>query len=120
MNRIGIFLEEKVKNLIDSFAYCFKVRISIFSADFEEKLAAGFYPTSSYCELVRNTLRFKHRCLEQDRKMCFHSLKSASPQFYGCHAGMMDAAIPIKLDEWGDNGHGGGGDVGWLCYDRPI
>jgi ligand-binding sensor protein len=115
MNRIDLFLDENVKHLIDSFSYCFNVRITIFSADLEEKLAVGFYPTCSYCELVREQLRLKGRCLEQDRKLCLRSLHSASPQFYGCHAGMVDAVIPIKLEEWGDYEVGGGGS--W--WDTP-
>jgi AraC-like DNA-binding protein/ligand-binding sensor protein len=102
MGRINVFLEDKVKDLIDSFSYCFKVGITFFSADLDERLVVGLYPMCSYCRLVRDTLHLKHRCQEQDRKMCLRSLKSASPQFYVCHAGMVDAVFPIRLEEWED------------------
>jgi AraC-like DNA-binding protein/ligand-binding sensor protein len=98
MNGIDLFLEEKVKNLIDSFSYCFKVRITIFSTDLQEEMAVGFYPTCTYCRLIREELKFKHHCLQQDRWMCLRSLNSPAPLSYICHAGLMDSAFPIKLD----------------------
>jgi AraC-like DNA-binding protein/ligand-binding sensor protein len=98
MNGIDLFLEEKVKNLIDSFSYCFKVRITIFSADLEQKLAVGFYPTCSYCRLIREKLGYKNRCLQLDRKMCLRSLNSSGPLSYVCYAGLVDSVFPIKLE----------------------
>jgi AraC-like DNA-binding protein/ligand-binding sensor protein len=99
MNEIDLFLEEKVKNLIDSFSYCFKVRITIFSVDLQKKLAVGFYPTCSYCKLIREELGYKHRCLQLDRRMCLRSLSNTAPLSYDCYAGLVDSAFPIKLDE---------------------
>jgi ligand-binding sensor protein len=49
--------------------------------------------------------------------MCHYSLKIASPQCYVCHAGMVDAAVPIKGD--GLKGRGGGG-IDRIRHDRPI
>jgi ligand-binding sensor protein/AraC-like DNA-binding protein len=99
MDELDLFLEEKVKNLIDSFSYCFKVRITIFSVDLKKKLAVGFYPTCRYCGLIREQLHYKNRCLEQDLKMCLRSEKYSAPLVYTCHAGMVDAVLPIKLNE---------------------
>ncbi|MDR1175238.1 MAG: PocR ligand-binding domain-containing protein [Treponema sp.] len=99
MNEIDLFLEKKVKNLIDSFSYCFKVRITIFSVDLQEKLAVGFYPTCSYCKLIREELGYKNHCLQQDRKMSLRSLNSHVPLSYVCHAGLVDSVFPIKPDE---------------------
>jgi AraC-like DNA-binding protein/ligand-binding sensor protein len=99
MNEIDLFLEEKVKNLIDSFSYCFKVRITIFSADLKKKLAVGFYPTCSYCSLIREGLEYKNRCFQLDRKMCLRSLNSSAPLSYVCHAGLVDSVFPIRLNE---------------------
>jgi ligand-binding sensor protein/AraC-like DNA-binding protein len=98
MNEIDVFLEEKVKNLIDSFSYCFKVHITIFSRDVQKKLAQG-PPLCYYCGLVREKLCYDHRCIQMDREMCFRSTNSSVPLVYLCHAGLVDAAFPIKLNE---------------------
>jgi ligand-binding sensor protein len=90
-------LEEKVKNLMYSFSYCFKAHITIFSKDVQKKLAQGL-PLCRYCELVREKLRYEHRCLQMDREMCFRSTDSPVPLVYPCHAGLVDGAFPIKLN----------------------
>jgi AraC-like DNA-binding protein/ligand-binding sensor protein len=100
MNTIDLFLDEKVKSLIDSFSYCFKVPITIFSADLKDELVMGFYSMSDYCSLIWKHLHYEGRCRELDLKMCLRSLNNAAsraPQFYVCHAGMVDAAVPITL-----------------------
>jgi ligand-binding sensor protein/predicted DNA-binding transcriptional regulator AlpA len=98
MKEIDVFLEEKVKNLMASFSCCFKVHITIFSGDMRKKLVQG-PPLCGYCELVREKLRYEHRCIQLDREMCFRSTDSFIPLVYPCHAGLVDAAFPIKLNE---------------------
>jgi ligand-binding sensor protein/AraC-like DNA-binding protein len=97
MNEIDVFLEEKVKNLIDSFSYCFGVHITIFSRDVQKKLAQG-PPLCRYCELVREKLRYDYRCIQMDREMCLRSRNSPVPLVYPCHAGLVDAAFPVRLN----------------------
>jgi ligand-binding sensor protein len=99
MKAIDVFLEEKVKKLITSFSCCFNVCISIFSADVEKNLTMGFYPLCNYCKLVREKLRYAHRCIGMDHEMCLRSANSPTPLVYPCHAGLVDAAFPIKLNE---------------------
>jgi AraC-like DNA-binding protein len=106
MNTIDLFLDEKVKSLIDSFSYCFKVPITIFSADLKDELVMGFYSMSGYCSLIWKHLHYESRCRELDLKMCLRSLNNAVPQFYVCHAGMVDAAVPIKLENVEKDGRG--------------
>jgi ligand-binding sensor protein/AraC-like DNA-binding protein len=98
MKAIDIFLEEKAKNLINSFCHCFKVCISIFSADVQENLTLGFAPLCRYCGLVREKLHYDHRCIQMDHEMCLRSTNSLTPLVYPCHAGLVDAAFPIKLN----------------------
>jgi ligand-binding sensor protein len=99
MKVIDVFLEEKVKKLITSFSHCFKVCISIFSADVQRNLTLGFYPICNYCKLVREKLHYDHRCIRMDHEMCFRSTNSLAPLVYPCYAGLVDAAFPIKLNE---------------------
>jgi ligand-binding sensor protein len=99
MKAMDVFFEEKVKKLIDSFCYCFKVCITILSTDIQKNFALGSYPLCGYCKLVREKLYYDHRCVQMDREMCLRSTNSLSPLVYPCHAGLVDAAFPIKLNE---------------------
>ena len=99
MKVIDVFLEEKAKKLISSFSHCFKLCISIFSADVQKNLNLGFYPLCNYCKLVREKLQYDHRCIRLDHEMCLHSTNSLIPLVYPCHAGLVDVAFPIKLNE---------------------
>jgi ligand-binding sensor protein/AraC-like DNA-binding protein len=99
MKVIDVFLDEKVKKLITSFSYCFKVRISIFSADVQKNLTLGFYPLCNYCKFVREKIHYDHRCIQMDHEMCLRSTNSLVPLVYPCYAGLVDTAFPIKLNE---------------------
>jgi AraC-like DNA-binding protein len=63
----------------------------------QKKLAQGL-PLCRYCELVREKLCYDHRCIKMDREMCLRSTNCSAPLVYPCHAGLVDAAFPIKLD----------------------
>ncbi|MDR1128692.1 MAG: PocR ligand-binding domain-containing protein, partial [Treponema sp.] len=56
-------------------------------------------PLCGYCELVREKLLYEHRCIRMDREMCLRSTNSPTPLVYRCHAGLVDSAFPIKLNE---------------------
>jgi ligand-binding sensor protein len=99
MRAIDVFLEERVRKLITSFSCCFNVCISIFSVDLQKNLTLGFYPLCNYCKLVREKLRYIHRCIGMDREMCLRSTNSPAPLIYPCHAGLVDVAFPIKLND---------------------
>jgi ligand-binding sensor protein/AraC-like DNA-binding protein len=99
MKALDVFLEEKAKKLIISFSYCFKVCISIFSADIQKNMSLGFYPLCGYCRLIREKLHYDNRCRQMDRKMCLRSTNSSVPLVYSCHAGLVDTAFPIRLNE---------------------
>ncbi|MDR1219222.1 MAG: PocR ligand-binding domain-containing protein [Treponema sp.] len=106
MNTLDIFLDEKAKSLINSFSYCFKVPITIFSADFKDELVTGSYSVSGYCRLIWEHLHYKSHCRDLDLRR--RSSNNAAPQFYVCHAGMVDVVVPIKLGDIEKSGGGGG------------
>ncbi|MDR0635834.1 MAG: PocR ligand-binding domain-containing protein [Treponema sp.] len=99
MKVLDVFLEEKAKKLISSFSHCFKVCISIFSADVQKNLTLGFNPLCNYCTLVRGKLHYDHCCIQMDHEMCLRSTNSLVPLVYPCHAGLVDVAFPIKLND---------------------
>jgi AraC-like DNA-binding protein/ligand-binding sensor protein len=97
--RLGLFFDEKVQQLIDSFAYCFKVKITIFSARMEELVVGLQNPGSSYCQLIQNKLRLRYRCCHQDTKMCKLCCERDDLIIYECYAGPYEAVLPIKIEE---------------------
>jgi AraC-like DNA-binding protein/ligand-binding sensor protein len=99
MNTLDIFFTEDVKKLINSFSYCFNVRITIFSTDMKKKLAVDFYDCKcDYCRHIGITLGLEHRCAALDREMCARSEQGSAPLVYTCHSGLVDAALPIRLN----------------------
>jgi ligand-binding sensor protein len=99
MKDLELFFDDSVIKLINSFSYCFRVRITIFSTDLRKKLAVDYYDTHCpYCRHIRVDLGLEYRCDELDREMCSRSERSSNPLVYVCHSGMVDTAIPIRLD----------------------
>jgi ligand-binding sensor protein len=79
MKVIDVFFEEKAKQLISSFCHCFKVCISIFSADVRRDLTMAFYPLCRYCKLIREELKYDQRCVRMDYEMCLLSVNTPPP-----------------------------------------
>ncbi len=97
--KIDIFFNEQVQELIDSFAYCFNVKITVFSAEMEELVVGLQNPGSNFCRLIQKKLRFRHRCLGQDKLMCEKCSRRGNLIVYHCYAGLSESVIPIKLND---------------------
>ncbi|GHT52295.1 hypothetical protein FACS1894106_0710 [Spirochaetia bacterium] len=96
---LGLFFDGEVQRLIDSFTYCFKVRITIFSTVIESMIK-GFpvgipHDLSGFCTLIRE--KFLPRCLQQDRQMCRRSRHGEL--VYQCFAGPTEMVMPILVDK---------------------
>lgn len=99
-NRQYLFFKPEVKALIDSFASCFGVKITIYSLELDEWLV-GFHPaTSDYCTLLQEQLKVRDRCVLQDRLVCKRCRRlQQRQQFYHCFGGLTEVVIPIIIDE---------------------
>ena len=97
--RLGLFFDEEVQRLIDSFAYCFKVKVTIFSARMEELIVGLQNPGSEFCQLIQKKLRFRFRCCRQDTMMCQRCYQKNSMITYNCYAGPSETVVPIKIEE---------------------
>ena len=96
--KLGLFFDGEVQRLIDSFAYCFKVKITIFSARMEEMVVGLQNPGSAFCQLIQKKLRFRYRCCRQDKLMCEKCEKEDDVIVYNCYAGLTEVVLPIKIE----------------------
>jgi ligand-binding sensor protein len=97
-NNLNLFLDEEVQNLIDSFAYCFRVKITVFSPEMEELIVGLQNPGSQYCQLIQKGLRYRYRCLRQDKLMCENCASKKRLTIYQCHAGCSEAVLPMEVN----------------------
>ncbi|MDR2898435.1 MAG: PocR ligand-binding domain-containing protein [Spirochaetaceae bacterium] len=97
-NKMNLFFDEEVQRLIDSFAYCFRVKITVFSKDIEELIVGLQNPGSQYCQLIQKGLRYRYRCCRQDKLMCSHCGTKNKLTIYQCHAGCSEAVLPMEVD----------------------
>lgn len=95
-----LFFKPEVKALIDSFASCFGVKITIYSMELDEWLV-GFHPaTSDYCTLLQEQLKVRERCVLQDQQVCKRCKRlQQRQQFYHCFGGLTEAVIPLVIDK---------------------
>ena len=96
--KLGLFFDEEVQRLIDSFAYCFKVKITIFSARMEELIVGIQNPGSAFCQLIQKKLRYRYRCCRQDKLMCESCAREDKIIVYHCYAGPYEIVVPIKIE----------------------
>ncbi|MDR1748598.1 MAG: PocR ligand-binding domain-containing protein [Spirochaetaceae bacterium] len=97
-SKLNLFFDEEVQRLIDSFAYCFRVKITIFSPEMEELIVGLQNPGSQYCQLIQKGLRYRYRCCRQDKLMCGHCASRNRLTIYQCHAGCSEAVLPMEVD----------------------
>ncbi|MDR0600712.1 MAG: PocR ligand-binding domain-containing protein [Treponema sp.] len=96
--RLGLFFDGEVQRLIDSFAYCFKVKITIFSARMEELIVGLQNPGSDFCRMIQKKLRLRYRCCRQDKLMCERCMGKDQMILYHCYAGLSETVLPIKIE----------------------
>lgn len=93
-----IFFDPEVKQLIDSFSYCFGVKITLYSPLVEEWVVGVFLKSSDYCTMLQKGLGVRTRCLAQDKLMCERCKRLGKMTVYRCHGGLNEAVMPIQRD----------------------
>ncbi len=86
-----------VQKFVESYSYCFNVKITFFSLDLEELLVALHSASDDYCSLIQTNLQIRYRCLQQDRMICQQCKERGQQLVYTCHGGLTEAVIPIEL-----------------------
>jgi AraC-like DNA-binding protein len=97
-NEPKLFFNPVVKKLIESFSFCFDVKITFYSPSMDEWLVGYHTSSSDYCTMIQQKLKIRYRCLHQDNAMC-EKCKRLDRQFsYRCHGGLTEALIPIEVE----------------------
>jgi len=97
-NEPVLFFNTSVKKIIESFSYCFNLRITFFSLQMKEWLVGYHQESSDYCNLIQKKLKIRYRCLREDSMMC-HKCKVLNQSLhYQCHGGLTEVIIPIEID----------------------
>jgi AraC-like DNA-binding protein/ligand-binding sensor protein len=99
MRKMGLFFDDEVQRLIDSFAYCFRVKITVFSSNMEELIVGLQNPGGRFCQLVQRDLRLRYRCCRQDAIMCRRCEDKRAMLVYPCYAGLSEVVMPIRVGE---------------------
>ena len=86
-----------VQKFVESYSYCFNVKVTFFSLDLEELLVGVHSAEDDYCSLIQTNLQIRYRCLQQDRMICQQCKEQAQQLVYTCHGGLTEAVIPIQL-----------------------
>lgn len=96
---LGTFFDPEVQRLIDSFAYCFRVKITVFSPEMEELIVGLQNPGAHYCSLIQSKLKIRYRCCREDKLMCESCRRSNRLMVYRCHGGLSEAVLPMVIDD---------------------
>ena len=88
----------KLRELLEIFYNVAKVRTVIFDDDFN-KITAYPENSCSFCTLMKQNHKARILCKDNDKKACAECKKNDKLYIYKCHAGLFEAAAPIKLND---------------------
>ena len=90
-----IILKEDVQKIFNEFSECFNIRIGFFSPTGKEILVSLKKTCSQFCQLVREKLNYRDKCLRWDTEKRKKALTDKHMITYTCYAGMIESIIPI-------------------------
>lgn len=92
------FDKTKIEELMKSFYILTGIRFVLFDAEFNE---IAFYPKEKcrFCELMNSAKKTGSKCNRSNRRAFLKSSQDDSPIIYKCHAGLVEAVIPLHENE---------------------
>ena len=92
------FDAEQIRELMKSFYTLSGIRFVLFDTDYKEIIA---YPEEScaFCSLIKGCPQTRRRCNYADRRSFEKCEKAHSAVTYKCHAGLVEAVIPLYDNE---------------------
>ena len=88
---------EKWQSLQDALALT--TRTAIITVDYKGIPVTRHSRCQKFCELVRSDKKLSHLCQKCDSRGGLEAIRLGHPYIYLCHFGIVDAAIPILVDE---------------------
>jgi len=88
----------QLEGLMQSFYTLSGIRLVLFDTEFHEILS---YPKHDceFCRLMKSCTMTRRKCNYADRKSCQKSEKENSLIIYKCHAGLVEAVMPLHESE---------------------
>lgn len=101
---------EKIYGILKDFYTLTKIRIVLIDSDFNGLLS---YPEdqAGFCGLIRKNLEENAKCVTSDRNGCLKCAATRDLILYHCHAGLMEAVVPIE-DK--------GGVIGYIMFGQIL
>ena len=93
-----IFNKEKLIELMHDFYTLTKIRIVIFDINFNRVAAYPEYEVL-LCNKIKNQNDGNFLCKQSDREACMLCASKSSLHIYKCHAGLIEAVSPIKMND---------------------
>lgn len=92
------FDAEGLRELLEDFHTLTHVRVSVYDANWDKLIA---YPEKScpFCTLLKDNPVSRKLCKSCDQSGFLACRNSGSIQIYRCHAGLIDAVAPIRMND---------------------
>ena len=92
------FNKSKIEELMKSFYTLTGIRFVLFDAQFNE---IAFYPKEkcNFCRLMDSLQKTRSKCRRSNRRAFLKCSAEDSPIIYKCHAGLVEAVIPLHENE---------------------
>ena len=93
---ISSFNIEKLTSMLRDFYTVTRIRLTVFDENFQE-IAAFLKEIAPFCQLIRTDPSARAMRARCDNKACQTAAKRHGIYIYQCHAGLMEAIMPIYL-----------------------
>lgn len=88
--------EERISTALEDFVRATGINIQFVKADFTSFCRA--VSPNNYCAKIQATKKGKNACTCSDRAILERCRETGKTELHLCHAGLMDAAVPIEYD----------------------
>ena len=95
---LEIILKDELQGMLDHFSAAFDIRIAVFDP-FGFQLVCGLGRGScEFCGWLRSDMKLEGRCRQCDREHFAEAAKGSKLLVYRCHAGLVEAIQPLRLE----------------------
>lgn len=90
--------KQKIEELIKAFNTLTGIRFVLFDSEFRE---IAFFPEEkcNFCRLMNSCEKTREKCRHSNRQAFLKCREAALPIVYKCHAGLIEAVIPLHNTE---------------------